>query len=165
MKQLRHFFAEEYDRLVKKANARVRHFDDAEDIVMDAFRKAVEYWNSYDPSHKEIGAWFNTILNNSIKTYQREKFIQHVEIDDVEDDTQELSDEGKELYSKVIDSMYDKGDDNRRQILYLFYVLGYSYKEIDQIQDTSMRNIRYYIEDFRMNMRTRFGEEYENMYR
>jgi len=149
MKELRHFFAEEYDTLVKRANFRVRHPDDAEDIVMDAFRKAVEYWKSFDPEKRELGAWFNTILNNSVRTYQREKFMKHIEADpDAEipvEDTHDL----KDLTDHIQEDIQAIENDERRNVIHLFFNLGYSYQDIELITDSSIRNARYFVEEFR----------------
>lgn len=157
MKELRRFFAEEYDSLVKKATFRVRNFDDAEDVVMDAFRKAVEYWNSYDPSRKELGAWFNTILNNSIRTFQREKFMKHIEEDPDAEIPVDDSFDNKELYAKIQEDINSIKEEARRNVLHLFFNQGYSYQGIEVVTDVSVRNCRYYVDEFKKEMREKYG--------
>lgn len=156
MKALRHFFAEEYDTLVKRANFRVRNFDDAEDIVMDAFRKAVEYWKSYDPDKRELGAWFNTILNNSVRTFQKEKFMKHIEADPDAEIPVEDSEDIKDLAEHIQKDLEGIENEERRNVLHLFFNLGYSYQDIELITDTSIRNARYFVEEFRAEMKEKY---------
>ena len=156
MKELRHFFATDYDKLVKRANFRVRNFDDAEDIVMDAFRKAVEYWKSYDPEKRELGAWFNTILNNSVRTFQREKYMKHIEADpDVEIPVEDQEDV-RDIYEHIQKDLKEVENEERRNVLHLFFNLGYSYQDIEMISEASIRNARYYVEEFKREMREKY---------
>jgi RNA polymerase sigma factor (sigma-70 family) len=156
MKILEEFFRTEYDGLVKKALFRVRNPDDAEDVVMDAFRRAVEYWESYDPDNKELGAWFNTILNNSVRTFQREKFMKHVEVDrEVEIPVQETYEED-DLFRNIQEDLDRIDNPNRRYVLHLFFNLGYSYKDIEMITEESVRNARYFVEEFKREMRDKY---------
>lgn len=164
MEKLRHFFAEEYDNLVNRANRRVRNIDDAEDCVMDAFRKAVEYWNSYNSERQEIGAWYNTILNNSIKTFQREKFMKHIEADNEAEIPFEHSYENEELYRKLLEEIEFVESKTRKNVLHLFFVLNYSPLAIEQVLAVPKRNVRYFVSEFKNDMRGKYGEEYEDMY-
>ena len=158
MKELRHFFAVEYDVLVKRAMFRVRDFDDAEDIVMDAFRKAVEYWKSYDPEKREIGAWFSTILNNSVRTFQREKFMKHIEADPDAEIPTEDDEDSRDLVAHIQKDLTSIENEERRNVLHLFFNLGYGYQAIEQITDASVRNARYYVEEFRADMKEKYGD-------
>lgn len=158
MKELRHFFATNYDSLVKKAMFRVRNFDDAEDIVMDAFRKAVEYWGSYDPNNKEIGAWFNTILNNSVRTFQREKFMKHIEVDEDAEIPVEDKRETEDLAEHIQQDIKDIKEEERRNVIHLFFNLGYSYQDIELITNSSIRNARYFVEEFRREMKEKYDD-------
>jgi len=157
MKELRHFFAAEYDMLVKRAMYRVRDFDDAEDVVMDAFRKAVEYWDSYNPEMKELGAWFNTIMNNSIKTFQKEKFMKHIEIEEDAEIPVEDAIEEKDLYDHIQKDLNAVPEDERRDVLHLFFNKGYSYAAIEQIIGVSIRNSRYFVEEFKKEMKEKYS--------
>jgi len=159
MDKLEQFFKEEYDTLVGRINFRVRNMDDAEDIVMDAFRKAVEYWSSFDPTHKEIGAWFNTIMNNSHKTFQKEKFMKHIEMEHDIDIPVEDNYDVKDIAEKIKEEFSSSDNLEIRDALHLFFVLGYNYKDIQTVTGISVRNARFYVDEFKKEMRDKYGED------
>lgn len=156
MKELEVFFAKEYGSLVKKANFRVRNFDDAEDIVMDAFRRAVEYWKSFDPTKRELGAWFSTILNNSVRTFQREKFMKHIEAHPDSEIPIEETHEEEDMYANIQEDIVAIDNPERRNVVHLFFNMGYSYQDIELISDVSVRNARYFVEEFKREMKEKY---------
>ena len=68
------FYKENYNILVKRIQARRMQECDAEDVVQEAFVRALKYADSFNPDFHEIGAWFNTILNNSFKEYRHDNY-------------------------------------------------------------------------------------------
>lgn len=150
------FFKSEYHQLVKRVNFRVRNIDDAEDIVMDAFRKAVEYKASYSPNTQEFGAWFNTIMNNSVRTFQKEKFMKHIEVEEDADIPVDTTYEEVDLAEHILAEM-DAYPLYVKEVLRLFLLMGHNYGEIEQITGTSIRNARYFVDEFKNKMREKYA--------
>jgi len=146
-----------YRTAVKRMYFRTRSLEDAEDIVMDAFRKATEYWGSFNSELSSINGWFERILKNSLKSYQKEKFMKHMD----GDSEMEIPVEDKYIQNITADRIRDQIEalpsDDRREVCNMFFVLGYSYKEIESVLNISVRNARYYVDEFKKLVR----EEHE----
>lgn len=151
------FFRKEYNTLVKRVNFRVRNIDDAEDIVMDAFRKAVEYKGSYSPHTQEFGAWFNTIMNNSVRTFQKEKFMKHIEVEEEWDIPVDEPYEKIDMAEHILADMNAYQNETVKEVLRLFLVMGYNYAEIEQVTGVSIRNARYYVDEFKKRMQEKYS--------
>jgi len=156
-KEISDFFYEQYHMLVKRVNFRIRNEWDAEDVVMDAFRKAVEYQDSYNPSTHQIGAWFNTIMNNSIRTYQKEKFMKHIEVDEDAEIPVEETYETQDMVEHIIEDITNYRNEAAREVLRLFLVLGYNYAEVEQVTGVPIRNARFYVDEFKQEMREKYA--------
>jgi len=115
----------------------------AEDVVQEAFCRALKYWDSFNPNVKEIGAWFNTILNNTLKDFKREELMYGmcVEFDENQYKGTELSLTDHHMMVKVTDLINAKRD-NTRDILDLYYLQGYNPRDIEQVLDVSNKSIR-----------------------
>lgn len=157
MELLEAFFKKEYSGLVKKINFRVRHMEDSEDIVMEAFGRAAKHFKGFNPEYKEFGAWFNTILKNCLKDYQREKFVNCIET--VVDEEIPVDDKLpvkflKEQVKRDIDALVPEA---RRDSCYLFFIVGFSYQEIEEATGISVRNARFYTDEFKKLVRDKYG--------
>lgn len=157
MEQLEELFKKEYNNFVKLMNYRTRNIPDAEDIVMEAFGRAVKHIDSFDSERQRINTWFFTILKNCLKDYQKEKFIKCIDGDNeaeipVRDKlpTVMLGEQVKEKIEKLQPA-------ERRDSCYLFFLLGYTYKEIAEVTGISVRNARYYTDEFKRDIRVEYA--------
>lgn len=103
-----------------------------EDVVQEAFLRAWKFYDLYDEERASIKTWFNGILFNALRDTQREsrgvKFVSHEDVspeDLVLPENKSLSDIER-IISKV-------PNEDHRDVLYLFYVRGYTSKEISQV--------------------------------
>ena len=157
MKEVEDLFKKEYNNFVKLMNYRTRNIPDAEDIVMEAFGRALKHIDSFDSNRQRINAWFFTILKNCLKDYQKEKFIKCIDGDsDAEIPVRDKHSVAM-LGNQLKEEIEKLEPPERRDSCYLFFLLGYTYKEISEITGISVRNARYYTDEFKKEMRVDYA--------
>lgn len=134
--------------------SRIMHGDyaGAEDVVQEAFTRAWKFYPAYDPERGPIEAWFNGILFNSLRDYQREKRGSPTSSSREivpEDIITTLNINNKELRDKV------KAVVNRKhkRVLELFFMLGYTSTEISQMEEgMTVTNVTTIVNRFREDL-------------
>lgn len=108
-----------------------------EDVVQEAFIRAWKFYPSFDSEKGKIQTWFNGILFNSLRDYQKSaRFGPQTEAEDfsVEDILNELNlnnfEEKRKFLAQKIDWVQNPV---HKEVLYLFFMLGYTSKEVSQI--------------------------------
>ena len=137
------FYLANQRELHKRVSNRAGGAYNAEDVVQEAFARALKYWDTYDPNNKELGAWFNTILNNTLKDFKREELMYGmcIEFDENLYKGTELSLTNHHMINKVKDLINAKCA-HTREILSLYYLKGYKPQDIEHILDVSNKSIR-----------------------
>ena len=139
MNKIENFYRENYRQQVKKVGYMLSgDFNSAQDVVQEAYRRAVKYESSYVEGRASLKTWFNTILYNSFHDWQRLDRDKGIVKTPLTDDVQEevvfiQSNEFRGLINKEVDALM--GDDKVRVVLHLWYILGYSAKEISEVVD------------------------------
>lgn len=120
----------------------------AEDVVQEAFCRALQYWPSYDPKRGPLKPWFNRIMFNALRDIQQEynnrpkEDCEGISLEDV------LS--SNSLPETVVESIESVENDSHQRVLYLFYVLGYNSREISQIEEKmSQTNVTTIVNRFK----------------
>ncbi len=137
MNKIEPFYRENYKKQVKKIGYMLGgDWVSAEDVVQEAYIRAVKYGDSYSEERSSLKTWFNTILYNSFRDWQkldREKGIVKAPLtDNVPEEVVFLQcNEFRGLIKKELSSLM--GDERVRTVLHLWYILGYSAKEISQV--------------------------------
>lgn len=163
------FFRDNYVILVKRIGARRMQKADAEDVVQEAFLRAIKYQDSFNPELYEIGAWFNTILNNAFKDYRHAAYTGDYSFTDTRE-TEYL----KRGIMEEIDDMEEQWIDQdmiekiryeilllpkgHASIVHLVLLNGYKYKEAAQVMDEKVENIKKVLYRFKQAMRERYCE-------
>lgn len=104
----------------------------AEDVVQEAFLRAWKFFSLYDSERASLAAWFNGILFNSLRDYQREmRGVKLVSTSDVSAEDLIIPEQRS---TKDIEPLIEKvHNEDHKEVLYLFYVLGYTSREISQV--------------------------------
>ena len=159
-KQIEQFYKDNYNVLVKRLNRRAGGVENAEDVLQESFCRALKYCDSFNPERQEIGAWFNSIMNNTLVVHQREQMLKGVTVpfDEHEhEEACECDNEKKHLISNILDRMYTKTSKSKN-ILHLYFVKGYKIHEIAKVVDDKYKSVQMLIHRFRIDMKKEFGE-------
>ncbi len=109
----------------------------AEDLVSEISLKALEHFDSYDES-KPFGGWFYGIARNHVidhyKKFSREK---HSSLDELEnllpDKSNPAADAERAISNDRLKAALSKLQDDKKELVTLRYLSGYSYKEIGEM--------------------------------
>lgn len=107
-----------------------RNIPNPDDVVQDTFVRAIEYWESYE-NGTNLRAWLYAIMLRTVVPNRARKgardplcFVEELWAEDTQPDPEDYA-SASSIISVILsmDPMYS-------EILYLRFVMGYSYKEI-----------------------------------
>ena len=159
-KQIEQFFKENYSVLVKRLNRRAGGIENAEDILQESFVRALKYHKSFRPERQEIGAWFNTIMNNVLVVHQREQMLGGTTIpyDEHEhEESYECDAETKSQVADILDKLYSK-ECGVKDVLHLYFVGEFKMSEIRDVTGASYKSIQMAIHRFKLDMIEEIGD-------
>jgi RNA polymerase sigma factor (sigma-70 family) len=128
--------------------------ESAEDIVQEAFYRALKFKLSYDPEMGSLDKWFNSIMFNYLREHQKsqknspESGATCISAENI---LNELGIEKKRENQEQIDLAINSVKNlTHRRVLRLFFVLGYTSTEISQIElDISQTNVTTIVNRFK----------------
>lgn len=152
------FYNKERKTLLKRLAYRAGTPEGAEDVLQTSFANALQYCDSFDPTHKDIGAWFNTIMNNALRLYQRDERNcgAALELDEELIETEPMSETNPDTV-KRIQAEIAKCDVPTRDILHLHFNLEYKPREISAVLDVKPKVATDAIYSFKKQMQEKFG--------
>lgn len=142
------FYKENFDKFSKSMG---RHFSCptyGEDVVQEAFYRALKYKGSFNPEVNEFGTWFSRIMLNCLRDFKNQDKLQGMSHDNVEEEYIDLSIESRELRELI-----SKQRPKFREVLELYFIKGYRGCEICQIVDRPITNITSLIHYFRKGIK------------
>ncbi|MDB4302043.1 sigma-70 family RNA polymerase sigma factor [bacterium] len=156
-KILEAYYKDNFSTLVIKQSRRAGSPENAEDVVQEAFAKALKHIDKYDPN-KPFEGWFVTILNNSLRDFKRDErnYGMGLEFDE---DLHELEPcyEGNELSNIVAHEIKQKQRPTR-DILHLYFVREYKPSEICDVLSIPNKTIRMAVLRFKAMLIGKYGE-------
>lgn len=129
----------------------------AEDVVQEAFTRAIKYIHLFNEERGSIETWFNAILFNTMRDIQKQE--RHVAELNKEIHFYDLLDPAKPLITPeyLVDIYkYIQNISNRRHrsVLELFFIYGYSSKEISKIESNmTQSNVTTIVMRFREQLK------------
>lgn len=157
---LEEFFRKNSFTLVKRIKARGMQEADAEDVVQEAFYRALKYFQTYDSNLMSVDAWFSSILNNSFKDYRHANFTgdysfteEHLE-DTYEGEDRCLDKKMIELIREKVTSL----DTSQRNIIELVLLNGFTTREASQILGLNREAVKKTVTRFKSKLKERYGE-------
>lgn len=146
------FYKSTYKSHVRKILRVVHKHDVAESIVQDAFLKALERKETYDPSRAPLRVWFNYILFSTLRQAQRD-YARSPEFVPLEDGQMPSAYQivMPEVLAVGIGPKIEewRGSDSHKEVLYLYYTLGFTNKEVSMITGYSVSNVTTICNRFR----------------
>lgn len=153
-KEIDRYYRENYRTKVAIISRVLRDMSSAEDVVQEAFFRALKFHKSFDPKLGSLDKWFNSIMFNCLREHQRNmKGFHHsdsatISCEDVLGNIDVIhgTDKQSYLYSKIREV---KNPEHKR-VLMLFFRLGYTSKEISQIESgMSQSNVTTIVHRFK----------------
>lgn len=144
-------------RLMKSLTFRAGTEWDAEDVLHDAYERAIKYYGSFN-SQNDFGAWFNTILNNALKEHKNASRGQFISLDDIEEESVPCSHYSSETLKEVYRLIKTKNP-VQQEVLTLHLKHGYKAVEIAQITDHTYSNCHQIIRRFREELKEVYGKD------
>lgn len=159
MKQLETFFRENRKRHLKSISKIIYNdYDTVEDIVQESYLRAITYWHTYDPEKSSVNTWFNSILYNTLRDFQRQ-FKRNPETTEDPDTWMSIpaiTDRGINLELEI--DRY-KCNDQSRLVLKMYYLLGWRSAEISSIEQVSVTNVTTICSRFKKHIERRYDVE------
>lgn len=147
-------YTENYSKLVKRTRGRVPENSVAlaEEVVQEAYARALKYFRTYNPKTNTFDIWFQGILRNAIndcRTVEKE----HGATLELHENIEELIPPRRNVDTKAIWKQIDGVEKEReRHILMLFFVTGFLSKDIAEYLGTNHNTVRQVILRFKNRM-------------
>lgn len=143
-------------RLVKRMTFRTGTKEDAEDVIQEAYYRAIKYQRSFDGSN--FDRWFHTILTNCLREHKN--FMKGYSVAEYEENDEEAV--ACPFYpSKVMAEIYEmveKRPASQSEILMLYFHQEYSARDISKILPLSYSMIHQTIQRFRNELKEIYKE-------
>ena len=141
-----------YNTLVKKITRRVPNQSVAlaEEVVQEAYARALKYQATFEPKINTFEKWFNGILRNATNDCKSAEGGNNKEYDENVEDIRTNKDEHKHL-RHILMELYRVQKSSQRDYLLLsmFYVHGFTSKDIAIHMGMTHTNVRQIIFKFR----------------
>lgn len=156
--QLETFYRANFDRFVKRFTRRAGTKEAAEDVVQEAFERALRYFDSYDPA-RSFDGWFNRILSNSLREYKnKEKGGPTIEFDEEEADGVDCKQYARHLWKQIRDEM-ELYEDAHKEVLHLYFLHGYRPRDISRVVELRYRNIETILQRFKTFIKEKYNTD------
>jgi len=158
-KQIEQYYKDNYNNLVNYFKRRAGSHEAAEDIVQEAFTRALKYHKSFNPERQSIEKWFYSIANNAFNNYRQQERISgmSVEMEEKHEPTYELCDYSSDLVKKV--KGYLKTQEGLvKDIIELNFFKGYNMREVGQILNQPRTTVQSIVYRFRSDILREFGD-------
>jgi RNA polymerase sigma factor (sigma-70 family) len=154
--QIEQLYASKRDELVKIYSRRAGQ-DDVEDMVQEAFYRALFYADSFNPKFVSLSNWITSILNNCLKDLQREKMDgAAMHSVDEEPAINDRCPSDVEMEKKILKDIEGRGGETK-QILWLYFKMGYKPSEIQRVLSGSLSYIGVVVTRFKIHCQDRYG--------
>lgn len=148
-------YRENYGRFIKRMTFRAGGVHQAEDIIQEAYARAMKYYNTLKVD--EFDKWFSMILNNSYNDYMRDEIgLSYIEEDDEPLGLIECGLVTGQTRREVYDIISTKSE-AQKEILTLHLQHGYSATDISNLTDYTYAKIHHIISRFRDELRSLYG--------
>lgn len=145
-------FKENYNRLMKRMTFRAGGHHQAEDIIQEAYARAMKYYNHQ--RIEEFDKWFSMVLNNAYNDYMRDDIgLSYIEDEDEPLGLVECGLVTSRTRKEIYDLISTKSE-SQKEILTLHLRHGYSATDIANVTDYSYAQVHKTISRFKFELET-----------
>ena len=145
-------YEKNFGKLVKRYARRFDNDHVGQDVVQEAYMKALRYRETYDSS-QPFENWFGVICYNAFRTLCAQELGHAAEdLDEFEVAGTETAYEMDRLWGQIIAAI-DKQKPEAHEVLRLYFEKGYTITEISEFHIMSHRQIRVHIYAFKHKIR------------
>jgi RNA polymerase sigma factor (sigma-70 family) len=149
-------YEDNHRRLVKKMSFRAGAPQDGEDVVQEAYYRAIKYQRSFDGSN--FDRWFNTILNNALREHKNnQKGYSTQESEENEEESVQCTFYPSKVMAEVY-SMIERRPAIQAEVLMLYFHQEYTARDISKILPHSYAQIHQIIQRFRNELKDTYRE-------
>lgn len=150
-------YVKNFNRLVNRLQFPAGSIHAAEDILHDAYERALKYASSF--SGEKFDRWFHTIIKNALRDYKKaEKGItDSVEVDEYDHVGAHCEGYSNKIWEELEELISRKSEDHS-EVLRLYFYQGYTYKDISNVTNNTYFNAYRIVERFKEELVKRYKE-------
>ncbi len=163
------FLAEYYTDTRKKWVSRYyrpanESHENAEDIVQEAFEKAMKFIEDYDPDKSDFPTWFQYIIDCTFKDYMAKErrqglgFNNKSEYDEEEHATLDFMDDSDYDIINRLSALLLLYVGDVQVVCYLYYWKGYNIREVVRYTGIHNFTVKNYVKKFKGEAQRRYGK-------
>ena len=158
-KLIEDYYRKNFKKLVNTVRGRAGSYHNAEDVVQEAFTRALKYHKSYNPAITPFDAWFSRILENSLRNHAKDRRAQGM-VHDTRTDNLAIntSDSFLAMFLKEIIEDIAQLSEGKQEVMNLNFFFGYTPMDISKIVNLNVGAIRTMLHRFREELRYKYGK-------
>lgn len=158
-KLIEDFYRENYTKFVNITRGRAGSHHNAEDVVQEAFTRALQYHRSFNPAITSFDTWFSRILQNSLRNQNQDRRAQGM-VYDTRTDGLATHTPNAYLQRFLTEIKTDIAalDVRKQEVMNLSFFMGYTTTDISRIVNMSVGAVRTMIHRFREELRLKYGK-------
>lgn len=154
--QIESLYKDKYEDLVRMYKSRAGA-NDVEDVIQEGFYRALLYSSSFNPTYITVEKWVAGIINNCLRDMLREKRDGKMMHDSDEEPTVEDRCHSDVEVESLILRDIEKRAGNTKQILWLYYIMGYKPEEIFHVVGGSYSAVTTRVGEFKRGCQEKYG--------
>lgn len=155
-------YRDKYGEKIKMVYRRSGSIHNAEDVVQEAFARAIRYFDSFiGETEEDLNRWFDRILRRCLYDFKRIEIKQGMTQDEIEkadpdaDITYTYGVENRTAEEIVEEIGNQKGD--RRNLLHMYFLKGYTMKDIAMVMDMTPKQVDNVVAYFKKQMQEKYA--------
>ena len=158
--QIEQLYSDMYDDYVRMYKSRAGA-NDVEDLLQEAFYRALYYSDSYNEKLVPLETWFGGIIENCLKDLYREKRDGASMHDKLTPESAIIQPRYEEGLEKVITREIEKKSTESRNILYFYYLCGYKLVDIQKTLGLASSTVFNVVDRFKGYLKETYPEYME----
>jgi len=154
------FYREHRDSYVYRISRKAGGLENAEDIVQEAFCRLLKYQTFFEDKGEEaLHPYFSRVLNRALQDFRTEDTRQGMALAEYgmdEEASNELMGYQKRILEEIKEDITSRKQEHKN-ILYMFFYLGYPPRDIVKALDVNYHMAKNVINRFKHEMREKYG--------